>query len=313
MEGYRWQLTETLPIDQPACTLRTLLHQQWLLPNRLIHYLRTRKQVLVNGEYQSVNVPVKPGDRVDLFFKGDEVRTPSANDYVPSSTPQLEILYENRDLLVVNKRRGQKTHPNYHGEPGTLMNDVAGYLANTNDGAYMVHRIDLQTSGAVIVAKNPIVVPILNRLISVGKIHREYIAVVEGKLTGSGEWSWPIGRNWSNPHLHQVDGDHAQPALTYYQSLASTDERSLVRLKLATGRTHQLRVHLAHSGHPIVGDPLYNPDSNEGMLLHGQAQRLVLPFKMKTLNITAPLPTYFKEYLIKYRLDLDANLNKGGH
>lgn len=313
MGEYRWQITEQLSQVQRPCPLRTLLHQQWLLPNRLIHYLRVRKHVLVNGKYYSMNEPVKAGDEVTLFFSGDEVRTPDANDYVPTLDPQLDILYENRDLLVVNKPRGQKTHPNYHGETGTLMNDVAGYLAASNDGAYMVHRIDLQTSGAVIVAKNPIVVPILNRLISEGLIHRQYIAVVEGNLIGNGEWDWPIGKDPANPHLHKVAGSNAQPALTYYQSLVANEKCSLVKLQLATGRTHQLRVHLAHSGHPIVGDPLYNPGSTEGMLLHGQAQQLVLPFTMKTLKIKAPLPPYFRNYLVKYNLDLDANMNKGGH
>ena len=302
MINYRWHLTEQLAKQQEECSLRTLLHQQWLLPNRLIHYLRTRRQVLVNGHYISMNEPVSAGDQVEMFFVGDEVRTPAANDYVPTNKPDLAVLYENRDLLVVNKPRGQKTHPNYRGETGTLMNDVAGYLAGTSDGAYMVHRIDLQTSGAVIVAKNPIVVPVLNRLISTGAIHRQYLAVVEGKLVDDGRWAWPIGKDPANFHLHKVAGINAQPAVTYYHSCAANEDRSLVALKLATGRTHQLRVHLAHSGHPIVGDPLYNPSSNEGMLLHGQAQRLVIPFTMKTLNIKAPLPPYFLNYLVKYKL-----------
>ena len=187
-----------------------------------------------------------------------------------TSAPHLAVLFENRDLLVVNKPRGQKSHPNEEGETGTVMNDVAGYLAGSNDGAYMVHRLDLQTSGAMIVAKNPIVVPVLNRLIADGLIHREYVAVVEGRLEGIGCWDWPIGRDPEDPRWRAVDGLHAQPARTYYRSLAANDQRSLVQLRLATGRTHQLRVHLAHSGHPIVGDPIYNRASAERMLLHGE-------------------------------------------
>lgn len=300
---YRWQITERLAADQAPLPLRQLLHQQWLLPSRLIHYLRIRKNVTVNGKYQSMNELVAAGEQVDLRFCGDEFRTPEANDYVLTPTPHLDILFENRDLLVVNKPRGQKTHPNYHGETGTLMNDVAGYLAGSRDRAMMVHRIDLQTSGAVIVAKNPIVVPILNRLISTGKIHRQYLAVVEGDLRPTnGQFTGPIGRNPMNPHLHQVNGIKAQLALTDYRVIASNANRSLVKLRLATGRTHQLRVHLAHSGHPIVGDPLYNPSSTEKMLLHGQAQKLILPFVMKSLNINAPLPPYFQKYLVKYNL-----------
>ena len=311
--NYRWQINEKLADDQVAKPLRKLLHDQWLLPNRLIHYLRIRRTVLVNGKYRSMNEFVAKSDNIQLLFGGDEIRTPTANDYVPSSSPHLEVLYENRDLLVVNKPRGQKTHPNYHGETGTLMNDVAGYLINSENNAYMVHRIDLQTSGAVVVAKNPIVVPILNRLISDGQIHRQYLAVVEGKMPTRGKFDWSIGCNPQNSHLHQVNGQNAQPALTYYKTLASNHERSLVKLRLVTGRTHQLRVHLAYSGHPIVGDPLYNPSSTEGMLLHGVSQKLILPFVMKSLNISAPLPSYFENYLVKYSLAKKANLNKGGH
>lgn len=197
---YRWQINEKLTDDQETKPLRKLLHDQWLLPSRLIHYLRIRRTVLVNGKYRSMNELVEKNDNIQLLFCGDEIRTPTANDYIPSSQSHLEVLYENRDLLVVNKPRGQKTHPNYHGETGTLMNDVAGYLAHSQKNAYMVHRIDLQTSGAVIVAKNPIVVPILNRLISNGQIHRQYLAVVEGEMAQSGKFDWAIGCNPENPH-----------------------------------------------------------------------------------------------------------------
>ena len=302
-EMIRWQLTEQLRSDQPAIPLRQLLHDQWLLPDRLIHFLRRRQHVLVNGHYETMNQPVHPGERVQLLFCGDEFRTPGANHYVPTRSPKLAILFENRDLLVVNKPRGQKSHPNQAGEEDTVMNDVAGYLRGTQDGAYMVHRLDLETSGAMIVAKNPVVVPVLNRLIAAGEIHREYLAVVEGRLTGQGEWDWPRGRNPRDPRWRCVAGLHAQPALTDYTSLAAGPERSLVRLRLATGRTHQLRVHLAHSGHPIVGDPIYNPNSPEKMLLHGATQRLVLPFSFKKIQIAAPLPPYFAQYLVKYGLN----------
>ncbi|MCI1974373.1 MAG: RluA family pseudouridine synthase [Limosilactobacillus sp.] len=300
MADYQWQLREQLVADQPVVSIRELLQRQWLLPKRFVHYLRSRRQVLINGEYQSMNTLIHSGDQVTLQFRGDEFRQSDANQYLPTATPHLNVLYENRDLVVVNKPRGQKSHPNEKGETGTLMNDVAGYLHHQ---AYMVHRIDQQTSGAVIVAKNPIVVPILDRLISRGQIHREYLAIVTGRLTGSGEWNWPIGDDPTDPWRRMVNGEAAQPAQTFYQTLAATEQASLVRLKLGTGRTHQLRVHLAHSGHPIIGDPIYNPGSGEGMLLHGQRQRLVLPFSNEQLEIIAPVPTYFERDLVKYHLE----------
>lgn len=300
MASFQWQIQEQLTAIQPPISLRELLQHQWLLPKRFVHYLRIRHQVLLNGEYHSMNTVVRPGDQIILQFLGDEFRNPGNNQYVPTSNPHLDVLYENRDLLVVNKPRGQKSHPNVKGETGTLMNDVAGYLGQQ---AYIVHRIDLQTSGAVIVAKNPVVVPILDRLISQGKIHREYLAMVDGQLHGSGEWNWPIGNDLSDIRKRMVNGAHPQRAQTFYQVVKSSPRYSLVDLTLGTGRTHQLRVHLAYSGHPIVGDPIYNPSSLAKMHLHGYRQRLVIPFSNQEMAITAPLPDYFRQDLIKYHLE----------
>lgn len=300
MPQARWKIKEQLPPNQEVISVRKLLHDQWLLPSRFIHYLRRRRQVLINGQYRSMNQVVRPGDLVKLSFYGDEFRTATSN-YQPTPTPRLQVLFENRDLMVVNKPAGQKTHPNQPLEIGTLMNDVAGYLVGTTNGAYMVHRIDQATSGALIVAKNPVVVPILDRLIASGQIHREYLAAVDGEFTDlTGQFNWPIGRDPHDRRKRKVDGPGAQPALTNYRVMATSGGQSLVQLKLATGRTHQIRVHLAHSGHPIVGDPLYNPVPAQQMLLHGVAQRLVLPFTGKAVQISAPLPNYFPSALVKY-------------
>lgn len=301
----RWVIREELAAQQARGSLRQLLEKQWLLPRHLVHSLRSRRQVFLNGRYQPMNTPVRPGDQVTLNFFGDEFRT-AESSYVPTLSPRLSILYENRDLLVINKPAGQKSHPNYRGETGTLMNDAAGYLKATapQSAAYMVHRIDQQTSGAMIVAKNPVVVPILDRLISSGRIHRHYLAVVAGKLQpASGHFDWPIGRDPADRRKRMVNGTQAQPALTYYQLVDSNDRASLVRLRLATGRTHQIRVHLAHAGHPLLGDPLYNPASpTERLMLHGDALRLVLPFSMQPLLIHAPLSRFFQQKLINFAL-----------
>lgn len=254
-----------------------------------------------------MNQYVHPGNQVDLHFIGDEFRT-SQSHYRPSARSHLRILYENRDLVVVNKPAGQKTHPNQPLETGTLMNDVAGYLAGTSNAAYMVHRIDQATSGALIVAKNPVVVPILDRLIADGRIHRQYLAVVEGTLTSlTGQFTWPIGRDPMDRRKRLVNGVNAKPAVTNYRVLATANHQSLVRLDLQTGRTHQIRVHLAYSGHPIVGDPLYNQHSAPYLLLHGVRQQLVLPFSGNLKQIYAPLPNYFPAALVKY----DQKENKG--
>lgn len=297
----QWVIKQRLSHNQPALSVRQLLQKQWLLPSRLVHFLRVRRNVLVNGRYQSMNALVHPGDLVTLNFEGDEFRT-SASNYLPSKSHDLNILYENQYLLVVNKAGGQKMHPNEAGETGTLMNDVAAYLQGSGNAAYIVHRLDKQTSGAVIVAKNPVVVPILDKRIAAGEIHRSYLAVVAGKLSGDGRINLPIGDDPSDPWRRKVQGVNARPAVTDYFCVQSTDRASLVKLKLQTGRTHQLRVHLSSIGHPIIGDPIYNPVPADHMLLHGFKQSLVLPFTNQRIEIKAPLPPYFSQDLIEYGL-----------
>lgn len=294
-----WQLEERLTDQQTDISLRDLLAKQWLLPSRFIHYLRIRRHVLINQQYRPMNTLVHAGDLITLQFSGEEFRTAESH-YLATLHPHLQVLFENRDLLVVNKSAGQKTHPNQPQETGSLMNDVQGYLATSNQAAYMVHRIDQATSGAVIVAKNPVVVPILDRRMARREIHRSYLAVVRGHLLPEvGEFSWPIGRDMSDRRKRKVNGEHAQPALTHYRVLRYQDGKSLVQLNLATGRTHQIRVHLAHAGYPIVGDPLYNQDGQDQMLLHGYRQSLILPFSNQMIQITAPIPPYFPINLVK--------------
>lgn len=293
-----WQITETLAPTQTPCSVRTLLEKQWLLPRRFTHFLRINKNVIINGHYRNMNDLVSPHDQVTLTFTGAEFRT-AVSSYRPSPQAHIDVLYENRDLLVINKPAGKKSHPNYPGEMGTVLNDVAAYLQPQGLAPYIVHRLDQQTSGALIVAKNPIVVPILDRLISMGAIHREYLALATGQITpATGKWTWSIGRDPDDRRKRAVAGPKAQHAQTNYQVLGTTATTSLVKLTLATGRTHQIRVHLAHSGHPIVNDPLYNPLPATGpMFLHGKWLRLSLPFSGEKLTLTAPEPAFFSAHI----------------
>lgn len=296
-----WKIIETLSKDQPSQTLRDLLQKQWLLPRRFVYYLRTRHNVLVNGQYYPVNHQMQPADIIELNFNGDEFRTPQTH-YQPTPHPRLNVLFENRDVLVVNKPAGQKMHPNQPLEIGTLLNDAAGYLKTSSADAFMVHRLDQATSGAVAIAKNPIVVPILDRRISQGQMHRQYLALVAGNITpDAGKFDWPIGRDLLDQRKRRVNGFASQPALTYYQVAWRGKNATLVRLQLATGRTHQLRVHLAYSGHPIIGDPLYGTIDASRMMLHGIKQQLVLPFTEKIQTIQAPIDDEFKQILLKYK------------
>lgn len=296
----KWVIKQTLAADQDPVSVRELLQKQWLLPKKFVHYLRIRQNVSFNGRYRNMNEPVKPGDQVQLLFEGDEFRT--IQDYRPDPAAKLDVIYEDDNFLVINKPAGQKSHPNEAGESGTAMNAAAAYLGGQ---AFMVHRLDQQTSGAMMIAKNPVVVPIMDRLISQGQIHRSYLALVQGSLQPQqGTWSWPIGFDPYDKRKRLVNGLTSQPAVTHYQVQAESPRYSLVKLTLETGRTHQLRVHLKHDWHPIVGDPLYNPHFRPGqqMLLHGAWLNLILPFSGEKMEVKAPLPSYFRQAIEKCHL-----------
>jgi len=163
----------------------------------------------------------------------------------------------------------------------------------------MVHRIDRDTSGAVIVAKNPIVVPILNRLLAQKAIKRTYLAWVQGAVDKpAGEITTPIGIDPHDERRRVINGIAAQPARTYWALSHTVYQNSLLRVQLDTGRMHQIRVHLASIGHPIIGDPLYQPETSATrMLLHAATITVPLPFDGGTTTISGAIPTDFPRQL----------------
>lgn len=289
-----WPYQVTIDTKTAGKTLKEQL-AVWHIPRRIRGALRMREGVLINGTYHHTGTQLMVGDVVTFNFIATDFVTASSN-YALDNRVQLEILYENQDLIVVNKPAGYKTHPNYTGEMGTVMNFAAAYLAAQKAQPYIVHRLDQATSGALIIAKNPIVVPILNQLIANKVIKRTYLAWVSGSLTAaSGIINVPIGHDESDPRKRRVNGNNALPAVTHWAKVHTVFQNSLVRLQLETGRTHQLRVHLASIGHPIIGDPLYNPTTRLGdwMLLHSAQVELHIPFSDEIINVSARLPQHF--------------------
>ncbi|KRL92977.1 RluA family pseudouridine synthase [Limosilactobacillus equigenerosi] len=278
-----WKLT--LPSDRTQ-TVRQLI-ANWEIPKRYYYLLRQDQRILINGHYQSPDVIVPAGSQVTLTIGADDFKTRQA--YVPDHHRQLPVLFENRDVVVINKPRGIKSHPNQPGETGTVMNYATAQFGT----AYMVHRLDQQTSGAMMIAKHPLAVPLLNKHLVDHSIHRDYTAVVAGDLQGTGQITLPIGQHPTDPRKRQVDGLNAQPAITNYQVVAHSATKSIVELNLQTGRTHQIRVHLAALGHPILGDPLYHPHPTGPMQLHAHQLTLVLPFTHEVVQVAAPLPPDF--------------------
>lgn len=297
MTNKAWIFNETVPETMNGQSLKTLLSQYWELPKHLVYSIRHKKRVLVNRTYRPINFPVKTGEKVQLTFLPADFVSPFP-DVAADSAATVDILYEDANLVVINKQRGDKTHPNQPEEVGATINHLAAYLQTEGTLPYMIHRLDQETSGAMIFAKNPAVVPILVHDIASKQITRRYLAWVQGTgIPQNGTINLPIGRDPEDKRKRKINGTNAVPATTNYDVIKEVGNASLLSIKLGTGRTHQIRVHLAAIGHPLIGDPLYNSNNeNDYLLLHSWKVGLVLPFSKEQKIVTAPIPSHFIEF-----------------
>ena len=272
-------------------TVKQFLEEQLLIPRKIRHFLRTKKNILINQKQVHWNEMVKPGDICQLTF--DEEDYPQKK--ILWGNPDLvQEIYQDQHLIIVNKPEGMKTHGNQPDEIA-LLNHVSAYVGQT---CYVVHRLDMETSGLVLFAKNPFILPILNRLLEKKKIAREYWALVEGQV-GSKELIFrdKIGRDRHDRRKRVVDAKNGQQAETHVSRLKQfPNKTSLVRCKLKTGRTHQIRVHLSHHRHPILGDPLYNTQSKTSrLMLHAFRLSFTHPLTLEKLSFTALSDTFERE------------------
>ena len=263
----------------PATTVKELLETKLLIPRKIRHFLRTKKHVLINGETINWQSPVKEGDRISLTFDTEDY----PNKTIPMGDANLvKPLYEDSHLIVVNKPEGMKTHGNEPTEIA-LLNHVSAYCGQT---CYVVHRLDMETSGAVLFAKNPFILPILNRLLEDKMIQRQYWALTEGKFqTKKTVYKDKIGRDRHDRRKRVVDPRKGQSAYTTVTRLKTFEGASLVNCQLKTGRTHQIRVHLSHHGHAILGDPLYSHQPVSRLLLHAHSLSFTHPLTLEKVTV----------------------------
>lgn len=177
-----------------------------------------------------------------------------------------------------------KTHGNEPTEIA-LLNHVSAYVGQT---CYVVHRLDMETSGAILFAKNPFILPILNRLLEDKVIYRDYLALCQGQLRKI-DWTITdkIGRDRHDRRKRVVDNRKGQGALTQVRLLKTLGKNSLVSCRLQTGRTHQIRVHLSHHGHALIGDPLYSRVAAPRLMLHAQKLSLTHPLTLEEISVEA--------------------------
>lgn len=256
----------------------------------------------VGGQVRPKNYKVKAGDTVMV-----NIPDPVSCDVLPEPIP-LDIVYEDDALLVVNKPRGMVVHPAAGHDSGTLVNALLAHCGDSLSGINgvlrpgIVHRIDKDTSGLLIVAKNDAAHQGLAAQIKEHSFSRVYEAVVRGHLKQStGTVDAPIGRHPTERKRMAVTAQHSRPARTHYEVLAEYPGYSHLRLRLETGRTHQIRVHMAYLGHPVAGDPVYggrhrSPEP-EGQCLHAKEIGFVHPLTGESLFFTSSLPDYFTRFL----------------
>lgn len=276
--------TLTLPSTQQTMTLRELLEKEWLVPRKVRHFLRTRKDVQLNGEVAMFHQEVQAGDIITLHLEDSDY---SYQEIHLGNAAIVDVLYEDAHLIIINKPVGIKTHPNQPDETDTLLNHLAAYLQDQNQRPHVVHRLDKETSGAILFAKNPFVLPILGRLLEQKLIYRRYQAIVHGQLKKDCVINKKIGRDRHDRRKRVIDEKHGQHAITKVTIDQIKHNQTFLYCVLETGRTHQIRVHLASLGHPLIGDPLYQNKKENRLMLHAIEMHFTHPFTKEQMMATA--------------------------
>ncbi len=259
--------------------------------------------IFVNNKQENAHYILKEGDIVnyqnytekELNIKGEDI--------------PLDIVYEDDDLLVINKQAGLVVHPGNGHASGTLVNALIYHEKNLSTLAGkgrpgLVHRIDKDTSGLLVIAKSDFAYEGLAKQLSGHSMHREYYALVKGIIDeDDAKIDAPIGRDPSHPTKFAVNGRDKKEAITFFhvERRFLVSNATLISCRLFTGRTHQIRVHLDYIGHPVIGDPMYGEGNrtiyNGGQLLHAYRLTFVHPRTQKEVSFEAPLPSYFVDVL----------------
>ena len=258
---------------------------------------RMPESILVNGVHYYMKQTLKAGDRLLVRIQ----ETESSRNIPPVCAP-LSIVYEDEDLIVINKPAGMPIHPSLNNYTNSLANALAWYYQQQGKPFIFrcCNRLDRDTSGLTVVAKHLVSGNILSTMTKKKEVRREYLAVVRGHIAPeSGTISAPLTRKEGTIIERVVDFDRGEPAVTHYHLIQEANGHSLVSLQLETGRTHQIRIHLKHLGFPLVGDYLYNPDMEyiSRQALHSFRLSFPHPITGEVMDFTAPLPEDMRNIL----------------
>lgn len=265
--------------------------------------------VLVNGKPVKSSYKVENGDRIRLEIPD------AVEPEIEAEPMELDILYEDSDIILINKPKGMVVHPAAGHYSGTLVNGLMAHCKNELSGINgvmrpgIVHRIDMDTTGVLIVCKNDKAHNAIAEQLKVHSITRKYYAIVHGVLKAdTGTVNAPIGRHPVDRKKMSINEKNGKEAVTHYQVLRRFRRFTFVECQLETGRTHQIRVHMASIGHPLLGDQVYGPakvpfSGLKGQTLHAGVLGIIHPSTGEYMEFTAPLPSYFEALLKKLETD----------
>ena len=286
----------TIPTEYEGHTLLSFLKDKRYSSQIITHLKRTENGILLNSEWGRVRDILHAGDELTIQLVEQE----ASENIVPTNLP-LDIVYEDEDILVINKAANTPIHPSQGNYDNTLANAVAYYYEQKDEPfTYRcINRLDRDTTGLLIIAKNMYSASLLSEMVAAREIHREYLAIATGETPKNGTIIAPIARVDGSTIERCVNEEQGDYACTHYKRIAYKNGYSLVSLKLETGRTHQIRVHMKHIGHPLPGDFLYNPDYSviERQALHSHKLTLRHPISGELLEFVADLPEDMKKII----------------
>ncbi|WP_430624065.1 RluA family pseudouridine synthase [Peribacillus sp. JNUCC41] len=269
-------------------TLEKLFRDRWKAPKKLVHEWRMSKEVTVNGNSVAWSTVLIEGDTISIPLLDH-----AENETVQATDLGIPIIYEDDVLLIANKPAGMDTHPSQPGESHSLINGVAHHLQKTGQSCMIkhIHRLDQDTTGAVLFAKNRLIGSMLDRMLEEREIKRTYLALVEGNIKkNEGEIKEKIGRDRHHATRRRVSPT-GQTAVTHFKVLNRDPKKNLtlVSCTLESGRTHQIRVHFSHLNHPLAGDTLYGGKKTfPRQALHARKIEFIHPISEKKMSIEAP-------------------------
>ncbi len=299
MEVFRFEISEELEEERIDKCLAALMDS---LSRSFIQKLIKEEQVTVNGSIVKGSYRVKAEDIVEFHLP--DAQTPAI---VPEDIP-LDILYEDSDVIVVNKPKGMVVHPAAGHYSGTLVNALLHHCADELSGINgimrpgIVHRIDRDTTGSIIACKNDAAHQSLADQLKEHSVNRTYRAICFGIIKeDEGTIDRPIGRHQTDRKKMAINEKNGKQAITHYHVLERFHNFTFIECKLETGRTHQIRVHMASIGHPLLGDSVYSnremPYRTEGQTLHAMTLGFIHPKTGEYIETSAPLPAYFERIL----------------